>query len=38
MMELADIHCHLMPYVDDGAKDLDLNVFRGSLRDLKGLK
>ena len=26
------------PYVDDGAKDLDLNVFRGSLRDLKGLK
>ncbi len=26
------------PYVDEGAKDLDLNVFRGSLRDLKGLK
>ena len=23
MMELADIHCHLMPYVDDGAYDMD---------------
>lgn len=23
MMELADIHCHLMPYVDDGAYDME---------------
>ena len=26
MMELADIHCHLMPYVDDGAYDWDESV------------
>lgn len=23
MMRMADIHCHLLPYVDDGAQDLD---------------
>ena len=23
MMRIADIHCHVLPYVDDGAQDWD---------------
>lgn len=26
MTRLADIHCHLLPYVDDGAQDLDESI------------
>jgi tyrosine-protein phosphatase YwqE len=34
MVDLADIHCHLLPYVDDGAEDLSISLqliaFRGT--------
>jgi protein-tyrosine phosphatase len=26
MVDLADIHCHLLPYVDDGAEDLSISL------------
>ena len=26
MIRMADIHCHLLPYVDDGAQDLDESI------------